>query len=144
MVTGYLMLNKDIIISLIASIALSAVIAELLIEQEAYLNSTYTLASGYVIYYTVFITLYYIDNRKEYRLESGGTDTARLKTDLLKIVFSFGVGELVFAVVRWTGQYYLLTLGQEPYIASVISHTVASIILLGIINLTAKKAKLYK
>lgn len=144
MVTGYLMLNKNIIISLISSILLTAVIAELLIGQESYLNSTYSLVSGYLIYYAVFITLYYIDNRKEYRLESGGIDTARLKTDLMKIVFSFGIGELVFAVVRWTGQYYLLTAGQEPYIASIIPHTIAAIMLICIINLTAKKAKLYR
>ena len=121
MVTGYLMLNKNVIISLIASISLSAVIAEALSGQEDYLNSTYTLILGYIVYYTVFSTSYYIDNRKEYRLESGKTDMVRLRTDLKKIVFSFGIGETAFAIIRWTGLYYLLTIGQEPYIASIIS-----------------------
>ncbi len=143
MVTGYLMLNKNVIISLIASISLSAVIAEALSEQEDYLNSTYTLIAGYIVYYTVFSTLYYIDNRKEYRLESGGTDTVRLRTDLKKIIFSFGIGETAYAVIRWTGLYYLLTIGQEPYIASIISQTIASITLLAMINMTARKTKLY-
>lgn len=144
MVTGYLMLNKDIIISMVCSVALTAVIAELLIDQEAYLNSTYSLISGYVIWYAVFTTLYYIDNRKEYRLESGGIDTTRLKRDLKKIVFSFGIAEVAFAVVRWSGQYYLLITGYEPYIASISSHIVANIILICVVNLTAKKTKLYK
>ncbi len=134
MVTGYLMLNKNVIISLIASISLSAVIAEALSGQEDYLNSTYTLILGYVVYYTVFSTSYYIDNRKEYRLESGKTDMVRLRTDLKKIVFSFGIG---------AGLYYLLTIGQEPYIASIISQTIASITLLAMINMAARKTKLY-
>ncbi len=143
MVTGYLMLNKNVIISLIASISLSAVIAEALSGQEDYLNSTYTLILGYIVYYTVFSTSYYIDNRKEYRLESGKTDMVRLRTDLKKIVFSFGIGETAFAIIRWTGLYYLLTIGQEPYIASIISQTIASITLLAMINMAARKTKLY-
>ncbi len=143
MVTGYLMLNKNVIISLIASISLSAVIAEALSGQEDYLNSTYTLILGYVVYYTVFSTSYYIDNRKEYRLESGKTDMVRLRTDLKKIVFSFGIGETAFAIIRWAGLYYLLTIGQEPYIASIISQTIASITLLAMINMAARKTKLY-
>ena len=137
------MLNKDVIISLIASISFSAVIAEVLSGQEDYLNSTYTLILGYIVYYTVFSTLYYIDNRKEYRLESGRTDMVRLRTDLKKIIFSFGIGETAFAVIRWTGLYYLLTIGQEPYIASIISQTIASITLLAMINMAARKTKLY-
>ena len=137
------MLNKNVIISLIASISLSAVIAEALSGQEDYLNSTYTLILGYIVYYTVFSTSYYIDNRKEYRLESGKTDMVRLRTDLKKIVFSFGIGETAFAIIRWTGLYYLLTIGQEPYIASIISQTIASITLLAMINMAARKTKLY-
>ncbi len=143
MVTGYLMLNKNVIISLIASISLSAVIAEALSGQEDYLNSTYTLILGYIVYYTVFSTSYYIDNRKEYRLESGKTDIVRLRTDLKKIIFSFGIGETAYASIRWAGLYYLLTIGQEPYIASIISQTIASITLLAMINMAARKTKLY-
>lgn len=143
MVTGYLMLNKNVIISLIASISLSAVIAEALSGQEYYLNSTYTLILGYIVYYTVFSTSYYIDNRKEYRLESGKTDIVRLRTDLKKIIFSFGIGETAYASIRWAGLYYLLTIGQEPYIASIISQTIASITLLAMINMAARKTKLY-
>lgn len=144
MVAGYLMLNKDVVLALVSSIVLSAVVADALSDQEHYLNSTYSLIAGYVVYYVVFSTLYCIDNRREYRLESGRIDTARLKTDLMKIVLSFGVGEVAFAVVKWVGQYYLLTLGYEAYIASILAQIAAAATLLAVVNLTAKKARLYK
>ena len=144
MVTGYLMLNKDVILALAASITLSAVVAEALSGQADYLNSTYSLIAGYCVYYAVFTTLYCVDNRKEYKLESGKTDIARLKTDLRKIVFAFGLAEAVYAAVRWAGQYYLLTLDYEPYIASITSQIGASVMLLAMINLATKKTKLYK
>lgn len=144
MVAGYLMLNKDVILALVASIALSAVVAEALSDQADYLNSTYSLITGYCVYYTVFTTLYCVDNRKEYKLESGKTDIVRLKMDLKKIIFAFGLAEAVYAAVRWTGQYYLLTLGYEPYVASITSQTAASAMLLAMINLATKKTKLYK
>ena len=144
MVTGYLMLNKDEILALAASITLSAVVAEVLADQPDYLNYTYSLITGYCVYYAIFTTLYWVDNRREYKLESGKTDVARLKTDLKKIIFAFGLAEAVYAVVRWTGQYYLLTLGYEPYISPITSQTVASAMLLAMINLATKKTHLYK
>lgn len=144
MVTGYLMLNKDVILALAASITLSAVVAEVLSDQANYLNSTYSLIAGYCVYYATFTTLYWVDNRSEYKLESGKTDTARLNTDLKKIIFAFGLAEAVYAAVRWTGQYYLLTLGYEAYIASITSQTAASVMLLAMINLATKKTRLYK
>lgn len=144
MVTGYLMLNKNIILSLSASFILSAVVAQTLSDQADYLNSTYTLIAGYCTYYTVFSSLYYIDNRKEYKTESGRTDTARLRTDLKKIIFAIGVGEVAFLVSKWTFQYYLLTLNYESYVAAMLAHVVASAVLLTMMNLTARRTKLYR
>ena len=92
----------------------------------------------------MFSTLYYVDNRKEYRTELGRTDTARLKTDLKKIIFAIGIGEISFLAAKWTSQYYLLTLDYEPYVAVILAHTLASALLLAMINLAAKKIRLYK
>ena len=39
------------------------------------------MIAGYCVYYAVFATLCCVDNRKEYKLESGKTDIAKLKTD---------------------------------------------------------------
>lgn len=144
MVVGYLMLNKNVILALIGSAIVAAIVAEVLADQADYLNSTYSLITGYCVYYTMFTTLYWIDNRKEYKLESGKTDIVRLKTDLKKIIFAFGFSEVIYATVKWTGQYYLLTLGYDPYIASITAQAVASAVFIVMVNLATKRTKLYK
>jgi len=106
MLQDYLKLNKNIIIAILTSIIFSAIIAQILSDQEDYLNSTYTTIADYSIYFSVFCVLYYFDNRKKYRTESGGTDTAKLKHDLIKLVASLGIAEVVYTIARWVLQYY--------------------------------------
>ena len=64
----YFKLNKNILISFAASIATSAVIAQILSEQADYLNTTYTLIVDYIVYLSTFGGLYYLDNRKNISL----------------------------------------------------------------------------
>ena len=144
MVTGYLMLNKNIIISLTISMTISAIVAQIFSTQDDYLNSTFTLISGYFVYYSIFTTLYYRDNKKAYKTELGNTDTARLKMDLKKIILTIGIAEVSFLASKWTSQYYLLTQDFEPYAAAILAHLVGSALLLAMMNLTAKKTHLYK
>ena len=73
----YFMLNKNILIAFTASITISAIVANMLSEQADYLNTTYTLFVDYVIYFSTFGSLYYLDNRKKYMLESGKTATSK-------------------------------------------------------------------
>jgi len=140
----YLKLNKNILIAILTSIVLSAAIAQLLSDQEDYLNSTYTTIADYSIYFSVFGVLYYFDNRKKYRIESGGTDTAKLKHDLIKLVTSLGIAEVVYTITRWSLQYYFLTIDYDPYLASIISQSISAMILLIVVNLNVKLVRLYK
>ena len=105
----YLKLNKNVLIAFAASIIISAIIAQILSDQADYLNTTYTTIADYVIYFSVFSSLFYLDSRKKYRLESGKTDTVKLKQDLKKLITSLGIAEVVYTVVRWALQYYFLT-----------------------------------
>jgi len=140
----YLKLNKNILIAFAASIIISAVIAQLLSDQEDYLNTTYTTIADYVIYFSVFSGLFYLDNRKKYRLESGGTDTAKLKHDLKKLITSLGIAEVIYTIARWGLQYYFLTINYDPYLASIISQSISAIIYMIVINLSVKITRLYK
>ena len=144
MLQEYLKLNKNILIAFAASIILSAVIAQILADQADYLNTTYTTIADYVIYFSVFSFLFYLDNRKKYRTESGKTDTARLKHDLKKLVASLGIAEVVYTVVRWGLQYYFLTIDYDPYLASIISQSLSTIIYMVVVNLSVKITRLYK
>ena len=140
----YLKLNKNILIAFAASITISAVAAQLLAEQADYLNTTYTLIVDYIVYFTVFSGLYYFDNRCKYKFDDGTIDNVWLRQDLVKIITSLGIGELVYTVARWLFQYYFLTIQYDPYLASLVSQGLATIIYMVVINLSVKIIKLFK
>ena len=144
MLQEYLKLNKNILIAFAASIIISAIIAQVLSDQVDYLNTTYTTIADYIIYFSVFSSLFYLDNRKKYKLKSGKTDTVKLKQDLKKLITSLGIAEVVYTVVRWALQYYFLTINYDPYLASIVSQGISTIIYMMVLNLIVKITRLYK
>jgi hypothetical protein len=140
----YFMLNKNIFIAFIASITISAIVTQILSEQADYLIATYTLLVDHTIYFSTFSSLYYLDNRKKYLLESGQTDKSKLKHDLIKIITSLGISEIIYSIARWFLQYYFLTINYDAYVASIISQIISIIIYLIVINLSVKMTRLYK
>ena len=140
----YFKLNKNILIAFAASITISAVAAQMLSEQADYLNTTYTLIVDYVVYFSTFGMLYYYDNRKKYLLKSGKTDKVKLRHDLLKILTSLGISEIIYTIVRWILQYYFLTIDYDAYLASIVSQVISTIVYMITINLSVKMTRLYK
>jgi len=140
----YLKLNKNILIAFAISIIISAIAADYFASQEDYLNSTFTLIVDYGVFFSVFGVLFYLDNRKKYILQNGETDKSLLKSDLVKIISSLGIGEVVYTITRWSLQYYLLLLNYEPYMASIISQLISTVIYMATLNLTIKLTKLFK
>lgn len=140
----YFMLNKNLLIAFTTSIIISAITAHLLSDQADYLNTTYTLLVDYVIYFSTFGGLYYLDNRKKYLLESGETDKSKLKHDLIKIITSLGIAEIAYTIARWFLQYYFLNISYDAYLASITSQIISIIICLVVINLSVKMTRLYK
>ena len=140
----YIKLNKNILLGFAASIIISAIAAQLLSGQANYLNATFTLMIDYVIYFSTFGGLFYFDNKKKYVLESGETDKSALKKDLIKIISSLGIGEIVYTVIRWFLQYYFLTIGYDAYLASLVSQSTSTAIYMAVVNLSVKLMRLYK
>ena len=140
----YLKLNRSLILSIIAAVSLSAITAHFFADHESYINSSYTVVVDMITFYSVFSTLFYFDNRKKYRLESGKLDSPRLKKDLIKIVSSLGVGELVYIITRWSLQYYFLTINYEAYLASIAAHVVSVVLYLIVVNVGVRIMRLYK
>ena len=140
----YLKLNKNLLFGYAASVVISAIAAQLLSEQENYLNTTFTLMVDYSVYLSVFGGLYYVDNRKKYKLKSGEIDWHVLKRDLIKLISSLGIGEIIYIIARWVLQYYLLTEVYEPYLASIIAQSISFVIFLIVVNLGVKLTGLYK
>jgi hypothetical protein len=144
MLQEYFKLNKNILIAFAVSITFSAIIAQSLAEQEDYLNTTYTLIFDYVFYFSTFGSLYYWDNRKKYLLKSGKTDKERLRHDLIKIITSLGIAEIIYTIARWLLQYYFLSIDYDPYLASIVSQVISTIIYMIVVNLSVKMTRLYK
>jgi hypothetical protein len=144
MLQEYFKLNKNILIAFAVSITFSAIIAQSLAEQENYLNTTYTLIFDYVFYFTTFGSLYYWDNRKKYLLKSGKTDKEKLRYDLIKIITSLGIAEIIYTIARWMLQYYFLSINYDPYLASIVSQVISTIIYMIVVNLSVKMTRLYK
>ena len=140
----YLKLNKNVLLGFLGSVIISAIAAEYFGDQADYLNSSFTLIIDYVVFFSIFGGLFYFDNRKKYVLDNGQRDNSLLKSDLIKIISSLGIGEIVFTIVRWTLQYYLLQIEYEPYMASIVSQSISVVIYMITLNLSVKITKLYK
>ena len=144
MLQEYFKLNKNILIAFAVSITFSAIIAQVLADQENYLNTTYTLIFDYIFYFSTFGGLYYFDNRKKYLLKSGKTDREKLRHDLIKIITSLGISEVVYTIARWILQYYFLSINYDPYLASIISQIISTVIYMIVVNLSVKMTRLFK
>ena len=140
----YIRLNKNLFLATAIAVIVSAITAQVLADQEDYLNSSYTLLVDLAVFYSAFGMLFYVDNRKKYLTEHGTVASSRLKKDLIKIITSIGAGEIVYMAVRWYLQYYLLTIHYEPYAASVTTHLISAAVYLAIVNLGVKLTNLYR
>lgn len=140
----YLKLNRNVFIAFAVDIIVSAIVAQLLVEQQDYLNVTFTLLADYATFFSILGFLFYYDNRKKYKLESGKTNWILLKADLVKIVLSLGIAEIAYTIVRWLSQYYFLTIDYDPYLASVIGQIIAIAVYMITLNFLVSITKLYK
>ena len=140
----YLKLNRNIFIAFAVDFIVSAIVAQMLIEQEHYINATVTLLADHGTFLSILGFLLYLDNRNKYRLNSGKTNWPLLKTDLVKIIASLGIAEIIYTIVRWGFHFYFLTVDYEPYLASIIGQAIAVAIYLVIINFLVKITRWYK
>ena len=134
-----LQINRNFIICFIASASLSAVAAQLLTNYDNYLTTTITIIIGYVIYFGLFSSLFYMDNRKRYKT----MESKLIKKELLKLISSFGVGEIIYLGIRWPSLYYFLEIGIEPYLASIISEIIATTCYMISVTIFLRKTKAF-
>ena len=134
-----LRINRNFLICFIASASISAFAAQILSDYENYLNTTITIIIGYLVYFGIFSCLFYFDNRKRYKkMESG-----LIKKELLYLISSFGVGEIIYLAIRWPTLFYFLELEIEPYAASIISEILATAMYMITVTTFLKKTKTF-
>ena len=132
-------INRNFLICFVASASISAFAAQMLSDYENYLNTTITIIIGYVVYFGIFSCLFYFDNIKRYKkMESG-----LIKKELLYLISSFGIGEIIYLAIRWPTLFYFLELEIEPYIASIISEILATTMYMITVTVFLKKTKTF-
>ena len=134
-----LQINKNVLICFIVSASLSAVIAQLLSDYENYLNTTFTIIFGYIVYFGIFSCLFYRDNKERYKTMK----SSLIKRELLALVSSFGVGEIIYLAVRWPSLYYFLEIGIEPFLASLISEIISTACYMVTVTVFLRKTKTF-
>jgi hypothetical protein len=134
-----LQINRSFLICFIVSASLSAVFAQVLSNYESYLNTTFTIIFGYVVYFGIFSSLFYLDNKERYKTMKSNL----IKKELLTLLSSFGVGEIIYLGIRWPTLYYFLEIGIEPYIASLISEVIATACYMISVTIFLRKTKTF-
>ena len=134
-----LQINRNFLICFIISASLSAAVAQILTDYENYLNTTFTIIFGYIVYFGIFSCLFYLDNRKRYKTMK----SSLIKKELLALVSSFGVGEIIYLGVRWSTLYYFLEIGIEPFVASLISEIISTACYMITVTVFLRKTKTF-
>jgi len=132
-------INRNFLICFIISASLSAAVAQLLGDHDNYLNTTITIVFGYIVYFGIFSGLFYFDNIKRYRSMKSNL----IKKELVAMISSFGVGEIIYLGIRWPTLYYFLEMGIEPYIASLISEIIATVCYMISVTIFLRKTKTF-
>jgi len=134
-----LQINRNFLICFIISASLSSVAAQLLSDHENYVNTTFTIIIGYIIYFGIFSCLFYLDNKKRYK----NMKSSLIKRELLSLISSFGVGEIIYLGVRWPTLYYFLEIEMEAYLASLISEMIATTMYMLAVTIFLRKTKTF-
>ncbi len=134
-----LQINRNFLICFAVSASLSAVAAQLLKGHENYLNTTATIVIGYIIYFGIFSVLFYLDNKDRYK----SMKSSKMKKELLALVSSFGVGEIIYLAIRWPSLYYFLEIDIEPYLASLISEIISTACYMITVTVFLRKTKTF-
>lgn len=134
-----LQINRNFLICFIVSASLSAVVAQSLSEYESHLTTTITIGIGYVIYFGIFSILFYYDNKNRYKQMKSGL----IRKELVSMISSFGIGEIIFLVIRWPTLYYFLEINIDPYIASLISEIISTACYMIVVTAFLRKTKTF-
>ena len=134
-----LQINRNFIICFIVSASLSAVVAQSLSEYENHLTTTLTIGIGYVIYFGIFSFLFYFDNKNRYKQMK----SSLIRKELVSMISSFGIGEIIYLAIRWPSLYYFLEIGIEPYIASLVSEIISTACYMITVTIFLRKTKTF-
>jgi len=132
-------INRNFLICFVVSALFSAVVAQLLGEIENHINTSITIVAGYAIYFGIFSTLFYLENKKRYQ----NMGSKLIRREIFSIISSFGLGEIVYLAIRWSTLFYFLEYELEPFFASISSEIIATIAYMATVTIFLRKTNTF-
>jgi hypothetical protein len=123
----------------VISASISAIAAQLLSDFENYFNTTLTIIIGYTVYFGIFSFLFYFDNKNRYKKMK----PSLIKKELIVLISSFGIGEIVYLGIRWPTLFYFLEIEIEPFLASLISEIIATAMYMITVTVFLRRTKTF-
>ena len=134
-----LKINRNFLICFLISASISAGASQLLSDYENYFNTTITIIIGYIVYFGIFSCLFYLDNKKRYKKMKSNL----IKKELIVLISSFGIGEIIYLGIRWPTLFYFLEIEIEPFLASLISEIIATGMYMITVTVFLRKTKTF-
>ena len=66
-----------------------------------------------------------------------------IRKELLALISSFGIGEVVYLAIRWPTLYYFLEIGIEAYLASLVSEVIATAAYMATVTVFLRKTNTF-
>lgn len=140
--------NKNIMISAIitAIIDVCVVTASYLIFTDNYfLVSFLSLIADFVVYNSIFISLFFKDNKQKYIDKGGRKDKEKIRRDSIKLISTLGLAEFSYLCTKFIFTYFILTtLIINTTQISLITTIISWITYLVTSNVMIKKTKFIK
>lgn len=142
-----ILFNKNLIFSGTCAFFTAALVTQLYLQfdKNNLSNTIIALATEYGVYIPLFAFLFYRDNKLKYiDPQTGKRDSRRVRGDVRKLFAAFSLSEIIYSLIKVSVHYQLLTLGAQPYQASMISSLIAWGIFLLSVNVSIKAVRLFK
>jgi hypothetical protein len=143
-----LLFNKNIITSAIitAIIDICVVTASYLSFRDNYfLISSLSLIADFVVYNSIFIILFFKDNKQKYINKAGSRNKDKIRQDSIKLISTLGLSELAYLFTKFIFTYFILTtLIINTMQISLITTVISWIAYLVTSNIMIKKTKFIK
>ena len=66
-----------------------------------------------------------------------------MKKELLALISSFGIGEVIYLGIRWPSLYYFLENNMEPFLASLVSEVISTACYMISVTIFLRKTKTF-
>jgi hypothetical protein len=143
----YLLFNRNILIGFAGAFLTGAGISQAIATLTSPLvNSLISLATETSVFFAIFGTLFYFDNKDKFVDEQGKKrEFARVKWVLLKLASTLSIAEIEYNTVKPAIHFWLLTLDYyPPFVASTIASFITTIGYLAVANSMAYLTRLFK